>query len=108
MTSPTSNAVLAQLRALASPSKAEGVARFGVHAQKMLGISMPVLRGVASSHRRDHSLALELWESGFHEARILAALVEDPQEVSEHQMEKWADDFDSWDVCDQVCASKSI
>ena len=53
----------------------------------------------------DHPLALKLWQSGIHEARILAALVDDPAQVTSAQMERWVKDFDSWDVCDQVCGN---
>ena len=50
-------------------------------------------------------LALELWASGLHEARILASMIDDLRLVSEHQMEAWVKDFDSWDICDQVCGN---
>jgi len=46
-----------------------------------------------------------LWASGLHEARILASMIDDPRLVSEHQMETWVKDFDSWDICDQVCGN---
>jgi 3-methyladenine DNA glycosylase AlkD len=54
---------------------------------------------------RNHLLAQRLWNSGVHEARILAGMIDLPEEVTEKQMEKWARDFDSWDVCDQVCSN---
>jgi len=79
--------------------------RFGVFAQNALGISTPVLRKVAREIGRNHFLAIELWESGIHEARALAALVDDPSLVTEGQMEAWAKDFDSWDICDCCCAN---
>ena len=66
---------------------------------------MPFLRGLARQIGRDHPLALELWASGVHEARILAALVDDPRLVTEEQMESWVADLDSWDVCDQLCGN---
>lgn len=50
-----------------------------------------------------HKLALKLWESGIHEARILAGLIDEPAMVSTKQINDWAEGFDSWDVCDQVC-----
>ena len=43
------------------------------------------------------------WASGIHEARILATIVDDPALVTRRQMNQWARDFDSWDVCDQAC-----
>ena len=102
--STTSEQVLAELKKFASPANVKGMARFGINSTNTLGVSIPTLRGIADSHRLDHALALELWESGIHEARILAAFVDDPKQVTESQMEVWVKDFDSWDVCDQVCS----
>ena len=53
----------------------------------------------------DHKLAQLLWASGIHEARILAGLVDEPALVTERQLERWALDFDSWDVCDLACSN---
>ena len=53
----------------------------------------------------DHRLALALWTSGIHEARILATLVEDPARVSEAQMEKCVSEIDSWEICDASCGN---
>jgi 3-methyladenine DNA glycosylase AlkD len=64
---------------------------------------MPVLRKLAKHAGKGHGLARELWESGIHEARILATLLDDPAIVTARQMDRWARDLDSWDVCDQAC-----
>ncbi len=80
------------------------MARFGINPKNTLGVSIPVIRSLAKKHRKNHELALELWKTGIHEARLLAGFVDDPARVSEAQMESWARDFDSWDVCDQVCS----
>ena len=66
---------------------------------------MADLRTLAREIGRDHTLAGELWDTGIHEARILASIVDDPKAVTEEQMEKWVADFDSWDVCDQCCGN---
>jgi len=97
--------VLSELCAQAKPDNVAGMARFGINPQGTLGVSMPALRELAKRIGRDHALAGQLWESGVHEARILAALVDDPRQVSEAQMEQWVAGFDSWDVCDQVCCN---
>jgi 3-methyladenine DNA glycosylase AlkD len=65
---------------------------------------MPRLRQL-SRGQRDHELARQLWQTGFHEARILASLVDELPLVTRAQMERWVLDFDSWDVCDQVCGN---
>ena len=79
------------------------MARFGIASTNTLGISIPTLRAIAKRAGRDHALAEALWQSGIHEARILAGMVDDPARVTKRQMDRWAKDFDSWDVVDGVC-----
>ncbi len=93
------------LEGLANPRNIDGMKRFGIQGQSMLGISVTNLRVVAKKIKTDHSLALELWKTGYHEARILACLVADIKQVMPGLMDDWAKDFDSWDLCDQACIS---
>ena len=101
----TSEEVIASLKAEANPAGVEGMAHFGSRPALALGLSMPFVRQKAREIGRNHSLALELWATGLHEGRILASLLADPRQVSPELMEDWVGDFDSWDVCDQVCAN---
>jgi 3-methyladenine DNA glycosylase AlkD len=101
----SSEQILARLKSLANPANLEGMKRYGINLQGTLGVSMPVVRQIARETGKDHTLAQELWDSSIHEARILASLVDDPRLVTEAQMERWVIDFDSWDVCDQVCSN---
>ncbi|MDH3365547.1 MAG: DNA alkylation repair protein [Thermoplasmata archaeon] len=100
--SETVEQVISELRSRANPKNVEGMARFGISSENTLGISVTELRKVAKRLGKDHSLALELWASGIHEARILAAIIDEPARVTTEQMEDWAEAFDSWDVCDQA------
>ena len=95
--------VLDCLRSQANPSNVVGMARYGINPNGTLGVPVAALRGLAREIGKDHELALQLWESGIHEARILATLVDDVTRVTSKQMNRWARDFDSWDVCDQAC-----
>jgi len=97
------DAVVAEIRALGSEKNRAGMARYGINVSRAFGVSMAALAPIARRHRRDHALALALWESGYHEARILATMIEDPKAVTPAQMDRWAADCDSWDVCDQAC-----
>jgi 3-methyladenine DNA glycosylase AlkD len=97
--------ILAQLQSLANPANVAGMARYGINPDKALGISIPTLRAMAKQIGKNHQLAEELWASGIHEARILASIIDDAHQVTEEQMERWVADFDSWDVCDQVCSN---
>jgi len=96
------NDVLSKLKSLSNPKNVEGMTRFGINPVKTFGIKIPDLRKMAKEITKDHPLALELWDSGYHEARILASMIDDPKLVDEKQMDSWAADFDSWDVCDQT------
>lgn len=95
--------LLAQLYALSNAENVAGMARYGINTHQTLGISIYELRRIAKTVEPSHTLAEGLWATGIHEARILASYIERPEWVSEEQMERWALDFDSWDVCDQVC-----
>ena len=97
--------VLKKLKAKARPDQLEGMARYGMVAERRLGVSVPDMRKIAKELGRDHKLALELWKKGIPEARILAAMIDEPENLTEKQMEDWVKDINSWDVCDQVCAN---
>lgn len=96
-------AALAWLEAHGSARNREGMARYGIRAPKVFGVSMAAMRPLARRLGTNHELALALWASGWLEARLLAAFVDDPARVTSRQMEQWARDFDNWAVCDSVC-----
>ena len=97
--------MIATLKLQADAQAVQSMARFGVKPALALGISIPTLRKLAKENGKDQELALALWDSGIHEARILASMVAEPQLVSPQLMDRWVNDFDSWDVCDQVCGN---
>jgi 3-methyladenine DNA glycosylase AlkD len=95
--------ILKKMKALSDPEAVAGMARFGINKKNTLGVSMPEMRRLARETGHDQELALALWKCGFHEGRILAGLVAEPEKVTLSLMDKWVKDFDSWDVCDQNC-----
>ncbi|MDY6912021.1 MAG: DNA alkylation repair protein [Chloroflexota bacterium] len=97
--------ILESLESLADPKAIEGMARFGIRPERTYGVSIPNLRGIARGVGVNHELAGWLWLSGSRETRILASMIDDPSEVTEAQMERWASDFDYWEICDQVCTN---
>ena len=99
----TKIAVLRELKALANPRVRAKMAYFGVNVPKAHGISTPILHKFAKQIGKDHRLAQQLWKSGNHEARILATLIGESEKVTSAEMERWARDFDSWDVVDAAC-----
>jgi 3-methyladenine DNA glycosylase AlkD len=97
--------ILQQLKSLSDPEAVAGMARFGINPNNTYGVSIPALRKIARETGKNHALAQQLWSSSIHEARILAGMIDEPEKVTEEQMESWVVDFDSWDVCDQVCSN---
>ena len=99
----TYDQVIKKLKSLSNPKNVEGMARFGIRPKsKILGISIWELRKLKKEIGTNHNLAQKLWGSGIHEARILASFIDDPQKVTEKQLDGWVKDFDSWDIVDQV------
>lgn len=95
--------IVRELAARGRPAAVAGMARYGIRPGKAFGVSIPVLRALAKEVGRDHDLAIALWRTGVHEARILASMIADPARATPALREAWTRDFDSWDVCDQVC-----
>jgi len=81
----------------------EGMVRFGINPESALGITIVFQRKLAKQIGQNHKIAIELWDSGIHEARILATMIDEPDKVTKSQMEKYVNDFNSWDLCDQCC-----
>ncbi|MBN2599287.1 MAG: DNA alkylation repair protein [Candidatus Thermoplasmatota archaeon] len=97
--------IIKKLHSLANPENVNGMARYGINPQNNLGISIYQLRRLAKQIGTHHALALKLWDSQIHDARLLACFIDDPKQATSEQMDAWADDFDSWDICDQACTS---
>jgi len=93
-------AILTDLRSLRSETNRAGMARYGINVENAFGVPVPKLRKKAKGLGADHELAVALWATGNHEARLLACFVDHPDAVTVAQMEEWAGDFDSWDICD--------
>lgn len=80
-----------------------GLARFGIESSNAYGVPVPMLRKRAREYRGRQDIALELWRTGIHEARIMASMIADPAKTTAATMDEWVAEFDSWDVCDQCC-----
>ena len=95
--------VLKKLKSKARPDQLTSMARYGITGKKRLGIAVPDLRKIAKETGKNHKLALELWKTGIPDAMILASMIDNPEDVTQQQMEDWVKDINSWDVCDQLC-----
>ncbi|MES0879073.1 DNA alkylation repair protein [Roseibium sp. SCP14] len=98
----TSKAVVAELRTLGTEENRAGLARFGIDASRAFGVPMSVLRPFARRIGKSPELAQELWESQYHEARLLAILITPPKAMTADRASRWLEDVQSWDLCDQL------
>ena len=98
------NEALAWLKEHSSKKiREEMLPRYGIDAPKAFGVSVANLHQLAKITGRNHEFALALWETGWYEARMLAAFVDEPERVTPAQMDQWCRDFDNWGICDTVC-----
>ena len=95
--------ILEKLKSLSNPRAIEGMAKYGITPEKTYGVSIPNLREVAKEIGIAHELAQQLWATDIRETRILASMIDEPEMVTEEQMESWVKDFDYWEICDQCC-----
>ena len=95
--------LLKRLRSLADPEAVSGMARYGIVSNVVLGISVADLRPLAKEIGKDHWLAQLLWKTGILEARFLALFIDEPEQVTEAQLERWVMSFDNWAICDGCC-----
>jgi len=95
--------IIEKLKSLSNPKAIEGMAKFGITPKRTFGVSIPNLRKIAKEIGINHSLATSLWQTNLRETMILASMIDDPELVTEEQMEDWVKGFDYWEICDQVC-----
>jgi 3-methyladenine DNA glycosylase AlkD len=96
-------AVVALLERLADKKTRDGMARYGLPSDKAFGVPVSKIQKLAKQVGRSHALAEALWKTGWYEARMLAAYVDEPEQVTPQQMDRWCADFDNWGIVDTVC-----
>lgn len=101
----SANEIVIHLKSLSNQTYLKSMERFGIPTKYALGIALPVLRKYAKQLGKNHELAEKLWKTKIHEARLLAVFIDDAKKVTRDQMDRWAGDFYSWDICDQTCGS---
>lgn len=95
--------ILDRLHAAGSAENIAGMARFGIRPAQAYGVATPVIRAMARDLRGNPELAPALWSTGVLEARALACMIADAQQIPEEEVERWVRDFDCWAVCDSAC-----
>jgi len=97
------DAVIASLKRLSSKSTRDGMARYGLPSDKAFGVGVGQMQQLAKRLGRNHDLAEALWQTGWYEARMMSAFLDEPEQVTAAQMDRWCRDFDNWGIVDTVC-----
>lgn len=105
---PRLDEALAALHQHARPDQLDAMARFGLTGEGRLGLAVTTLRALAREFKRDHALALALWDSGIPDAQILAGMVAEPARFTVAEMDHWVAGMQAWDVCDQACLNAFV
>ena len=100
----TSKEVIEEIKKNSSEKARKAKAYFGINDSGSYGLTSPQMRTIAKAAGKNHALALELWETGIHEARHISVMIADKKLVDEKLMEKWLKDFNSWDIVDDCCS----
>ena len=95
--------IIAMLKRRGSRAVRDGMARYAIPSDRAFGVSVGTMREMAKGLGRDHDAALELWKSGWYEARMIAAFLGEPERLTPALMDRWSRDFDNWAICDHVC-----
>ena len=99
----TKNEVIMWFESNKNQANIEGMKRFGIISDKVFGLSLQQIEEIRKKIKKDHNLALELWDTGYHDVRHLASIIADPKIIDEETIDKWVMDFDNWAICDSVC-----
>ena len=77
--------------------------KFGIISNNSLGIYHKELKMIAKEIGPNNELALQLFDSGIYEGRLLCSKLFKPKDVTEPLMEKWVKTFENWEICDSFC-----
>ncbi len=80
------------MRALEKAGSAQARKTYARHgaSEPMFGVSFATLKTLVKRIGVDHGLALELWETGNHDARVLAYKIADPARIKATDLDRWA------------------
>lgn len=98
-----SEEIIDELRAQASEKYKANVVKMGIPEEFSLGVSTSIIRTLAKKIGKSNELAFELWNTSYHEARLLAVLLFNSKEITHDDIEQLISDVISWDLCDHLC-----
>lgn len=98
---PSVAAVVRELKSLGKPNTAKIYGRHGVR-EKSVGLSYADLGKLTKRLGVDHELALGLWKTGIHDARVLATKIADPDAIKSTELDAWIGDATNYVITDAI------
>lgn len=95
--------IILQLKKICSESYKKNVIKLGIPEENCLGVNTGDIRKLAKSLPKSNELAFELWNTGYHEAKLLSVLLFDKKTILIEQVVPLMKDVYSWDLCDHFC-----
>lgn len=95
------NELMKELKSMGTAQNRKIYGRHGVSGA-MFGISFANLGKLQKKIKIDHDLAVNLWASGNHDARVLATMIADPVAVKSADLDAWARDLDNYVLTDAL------
>lgn len=95
--------ILAFLNTQASAEYKKNVVRMGIPEECCIGVPIVILKKLAKQLKRSNDLAYALWNDGYHEAKLLAVLLFDHQQLTLTDIDMLMSDVISWDLCNHLC-----
>jgi 3-methyladenine DNA glycosylase AlkD len=97
----TYDEVMAALEAAGTAQARKIYARHGI-TSPMFGVSYAALRAIQKPLKVNHALAVQLWGSGNHDARVLALMLADPKQADLALLRAWIDVVDNYTLSDAI------
>lgn len=85
---PAAAEIVAELKKLGSESIKKILLKHGAR-EPFFGVKIEYLKKIQKRIKKDHALALELFDTGIGDAQYLAGLIADPPKMTKAQLQKW-------------------
>ncbi|MFQ5710121.1 MAG: DNA alkylation repair protein [bacterium] len=95
----TQEEVLKQLQEFGTVQNRKVYRRHGV-GEDLYGVSYANLGKLKKRIKTDHELAIKLWQTGNHDASILATMIADPAKATDEHLESWVQDLSNYVITD--------
>lgn len=100
--------IVEYLKAEASEKYKTNIVKMGIPAENCIGVSTAILRKLSKGLEKSNELAFELWNTHYHEARLLSVFLFNSKTLTFSDIDNLMAEVISWDLCDHLCKNLII